>query len=64
MDGETVTAAIARLRREGKPITVRSIHALLGGSFRDLAPLVRASKELLDDAEVEAIEAERIERKG
>jgi hypothetical protein len=58
MDHQTVTDAVRTLRAGGQRISVRAVHGITGGSFRDLSRLLR---ELLDDDERAALEAETTE---
>ena len=64
MDGAMVTEAIARLRGEGRPVNVRSVRALTGGSNRDVVPLVRQFKAQLNEEEAAEMEADLLEAEG
>ena len=57
----SVTEAIAHLRAEGRPVNVRSVRALTGGSNRDVVPLVRQFKALLNEEEAAEMEADLLE---
>jgi rubrerythrin len=41
MNADVVTEAVNRLRQQGQRISVRAVHQLTGGSFRDLARMLR-----------------------
>ena len=41
MDQATVHAAIQTLRQQGQQVSVRNVHRLTGGSFRDISRLLR-----------------------
>jgi hypothetical protein len=42
MQRTEIDAAVATLTRQGRPISVRAVHALTGGSFRDVSRLLKA----------------------
>jgi Plasmid replication region DNA-binding N-term len=58
MNGATVTEAIRTLRAQGERISVRAVHQLTGGSFRDLSRILRESRDVLADEEVAGLEVE------
>jgi hypothetical protein len=41
MDVTTIEHAVTTLQQQGKPVSVRSVHRLTGGSFRDISRLLR-----------------------
>ncbi len=55
MDHQTVTDAVRTLRAQGERVSVRTVHGITGGSFRDVSRLLR---ELLADDELADLEAE------
>jgi len=42
MDGNIVAEAVTRLKQQGIPVTVRSVHRVTGGSFRDITRILQA----------------------
>src|SRR6266851_236703 len=42
MDVTTVAKAVTTLRKQGQPVSVRNVHRLTGGSFRDISRILRA----------------------
>jgi len=58
MDLRLVTEAVRELRARNERVSVRAVHALTGGSFRDLTKLLRDATEFMSDDEVAALEAE------
>jgi hypothetical protein len=50
---EAVREAVARLRTEGRRVSVRSVRALVGGSYRDLGPLLKEVLPMDRDREME-----------
>jgi hypothetical protein len=58
MKETTVTEAVQILRAQGERISVRAVHALTGGSFRDITKLLRDAREFLAHDEVAALDAE------
>jgi hypothetical protein len=58
MQEESVVAAVRQLRAAGQRVTLRAVHAITGGSHRDLTRLLR---ELLADDEVSELEVDTIE---
>jgi chromosome segregation ATPase len=55
MNEDTVRRAVAQLRAQGKAPTVRKVHGLIGGSFRDIAHHL---KTLLPTADERMVTAE------
>jgi Plasmid replication region DNA-binding N-term len=49
MNADTVTEAVRALRTQGERISVRAVHQLTGGSFRDLSRILRDSRALADE---------------
>lgn len=45
MDLATIRAAALQLKVEGIPISIRNIHNITGGSFRDITRLLRQVRE-------------------
>ncbi len=41
----TVAAAIRQLEQHKRTVSVRAVHQQTGGSFRDIAPLLRAHRQ-------------------
>jgi hypothetical protein len=58
MDLQIVTEAVRRLRADHQRITVRAVHSLTGGSFRDLTKLLRDAREFLEEDEADELDAE------
>jgi hypothetical protein len=42
MDVTTVAQAVTTLQQQGKPVTIRNVHQLTQGSFRDISRILRA----------------------
>ena len=61
MQEDTVVAAVRQLRVEGQRVTLRAVHAITGGSHRDLTRLLRGAKEFLADDEVADLDEEAVE---
>jgi len=40
---ETIRDAVGTLQREGQKISIRAVHALTGGSFRDISHLLKTA---------------------
>jgi hypothetical protein len=49
---QSVVRAIRQLRSANQRVSVRTVHALAGGSFRDISRILRESRELLVDDEL------------
>ncbi len=62
MDLSVVQGAVRALKARGDHVSVRAVHSVTGGSFRDVSRLLREAKEFLDEDEVAALEVEVAER--
>src|SRR5262249_1502701 len=49
MDVSIVSQAIAVLQQQGKSASVRNVHRLIGGSFRDISRLLQELRAVLPD---------------
>jgi Plasmid replication region DNA-binding N-term len=58
MDADLVTTAVRTLRAQGERISVRSVHAIVGGSFRDISKLLREARATPVAGEVASVEGE------
>jgi hypothetical protein len=58
VDHQIVINAVRTLRADGQRVSIRAVHGITGGSFRDLSRLL---KELLADDEIADLEAETTE---
>jgi chromosome segregation ATPase len=56
VDLHVIQEAVRTLRRRNEQISVRAVHALTGGSFRDLTKLLRSATELLSEEEVSELD--------
>jgi hypothetical protein len=64
MDEETVQQAVAQLRAQGETPTVRKVHELIGGSFRDLSHHLRRLVTAADMAMVTPEPAHELPQPG
>lgn len=58
MNVQAVIEAVRTLRSQGQHISVRSVHSLTGGNFRDVHRLLKDSRDLIGDEEVAALEVD------
>jgi hypothetical protein len=58
MDLQVVQEAVRFLKSQGERVSVRSVHRVTGGSFRDISRLLAELKEFLNDEESSELEAE------
>jgi hypothetical protein len=58
MLADTVTQAVKTLRERGERLSVRNLHGLVGGSFRDLSRLLKDHREFFADDDIEDLDAE------
>lgn len=58
MDQQIVTDAVRTLRTRGERVSVRAVHGLTGGSFRDVSRLLRDAREYLAEDEAAELDAD------
>jgi Plasmid replication region DNA-binding N-term len=58
VDLQVVQEVVRTLRARGERVSVRAVHGVTGGSFRDVSRLLREVREFLDDDELASLDGE------
>jgi hypothetical protein len=58
VDLSVVQEVVRVLKARGERVSVRAVHGVTGGSFRDVSRLLRDAREFLDEDEAAALEAD------